>query len=169
MNHAQFAQLLGTRQMGEEITPEEAALAKTHGLVVMFGAGDDVVQIRGAIKISKGVHKGRDFNITPIGLLPSWSEFTADGLMCSESSCRAYFEMKDKGVHQITANQPDKGPWDWTFTTTIPHSTFDVFDDKDESFCQGIVFSLAELEPTTQASFLTEDPDHAQEGAEVQA
>lgn len=107
---------------------------------------------------------GTTLHIMPDGLLPAWEKFACSERTPDQQAFREYFASKDKGVHQIIATHPAKGPsWFWTFTTIIPHSTFDVFDDHDEIFCQGIVFCLKELEPTTQASFLTEDPDHALE------
>ena len=49
-----FAEKLGTRQIGKEITKEEEAEAKAAGLVVVFGYSDDGTEFRGAIRDEAG-------------------------------------------------------------------------------------------------------------------
>jgi hypothetical protein len=161
MTRDKLAALLNGRNYGEEITKDECATAEAHGLVVVFGYSDDNVELRGAIDEEVGAGDGAKLKITPDGLLPDWVGFRDSEQR--ESAFERYFAEKAKGVHTIEALwAPKDTAYSWMFQTTIPHATFEIVED-GEPFCRGIVFSLAELEPTTQASFLSEDPDHAQE------
>lgn len=49
MTKEQLAARLNGRQYGDEITRAEEQLAKENGLVVIFGASDDLCEMRGAI------------------------------------------------------------------------------------------------------------------------
>lgn len=49
MTEEQLAARLNGRQYGDEITRAEEQLAKENGLVVIFGASDDLCEMRGAI------------------------------------------------------------------------------------------------------------------------
>ena len=50
----------------------------------------------------------------------------------------------DLQLTKITAIWDEKGKFLWSFKTDIPHSTFQIFEDK-EPYCQGIVFNLDDL------------------------
>jgi hypothetical protein len=75
MNRDKMAALLNGRSYGEEITKEECATAKAHGLVVVFGYSDDNVELRGAIDDEVGACDGTTLHITPDGLLQPWNQF----------------------------------------------------------------------------------------------
>lgn len=57
MTKEELAAQLNGRQYTEEITPDEALLAKQEGLVVIFGASDDLCELRGAIHDELGAYK----------------------------------------------------------------------------------------------------------------
>ncbi len=56
MNAKQLAAQLNGREYGSEITKEEEAAAKKAGLVVVYGASDDLVELRGAIEEEVGAY-----------------------------------------------------------------------------------------------------------------
>lgn len=60
MTKEQLASMLNGRQYGEEITREEEKLAKESGLVVIFGASDDLCEMRGAIYDEFDCYDGGD-------------------------------------------------------------------------------------------------------------
>lgn len=151
-----LAAMLNGRQYLEEISPDEAAKAKASGLVVVLGSSDDAMTFHGAIDDELGAYGGCTVRITTAGLLQPWDAFHQSHH--HESEFKAYFEKKALGTHELKSVTGNDG-WPWQFETSIPHATFEIFDDGDK-FCRGIVFQLNQLEPTTQATLLTEDPDH---------
>ena len=46
----EFANRLNGREYGQELTPAEAQRAKEAGIVVVFGASDDLMEFRGERK-----------------------------------------------------------------------------------------------------------------------
>lgn len=70
MTPQQFAAMLNGREYGEEITKDEAALAKQHGLVVMYGHSDDAVVLHGAIDAIFNAYNGTRFHLDKDGFIP---------------------------------------------------------------------------------------------------
>lgn len=158
MNKQELAALLNGREYGEEITHAEEAKAKAARLIVVFGYSDDNVELRGFINDEIGAYGDSTFSVSPLGLVQDWDSFRDNAE--TEAEFQAYFNKK-AGAASITANWDSDG-YSWTYTTSIPHATFDVMED-GERYCRGIVFSIDELEAKAAPSLLTEDPDHAVE------
>jgi hypothetical protein len=139
----EFAARLHGREYGSEIAPEEERAAKAAGLVVVFGASDDLVEFRGAIHDEVGAYDGTTALIADGRL---WqSECDNDGRGCPYAE-RAEREARARGV-EVEARWCAPGEdASWTFDArrghgTVPHATFDVMEDGDV-FCRGIVFEL---------------------------
>ena len=132
------------RKVGMEITSVEFDRAADAGLVVVFGYSDDNVEFRGAIDEEVGAWNGTTIHVTPDGLLepPACSDDVED------CTC-PYFAAAKKRAKIINALWHDKGGPCWTFETDMPHETFTVMED-GEPFCEGIVFSMADLENKEQ-------------------
>lgn len=62
MTKEQLAERLNGRQYGREITREEEKLAKESGLVVIFGASDDLCEMRGVIDDEFGCYDGGEID-----------------------------------------------------------------------------------------------------------
>lgn len=142
MTKEQLAALLTGREYGEEITSEEEAHAKAAGLLVLFGASDDNVDLRGAIHDQAGAYNGTTVRISRTGaLLQDFDSLDKD----DEGAMEAYFKGKAAGFVEIEAEwcKEENGPA-WTFKTDLPHGTFLITDD-DEAFCRGIVIDMADL------------------------
>ena len=142
MTKEEMAALLNGREYGEEITPEEKAEAKRSGLVVVFGASDDLMEVRGAEDNEVGAGIG---DYTPVlfdrkGLLPSRDSFDADG--SDDAELEEYF-IRKKTARAIRVIWGE-GEYSWTYKTDIPHATFDIMEDR-EKYCRGIVFSVESL------------------------
>lgn len=58
MTPKELAERLNGREYGSEITLEEMHIAKEFGLVVVFGASDDLMEFRGAIDDEGGCFGG---------------------------------------------------------------------------------------------------------------
>lgn len=129
MTKEEFASKLNGREYGEEITREEEAQAKASGLVVIFGASDDLMEFRGAIDDEIGAYEGTTAFIAPGGLLQNSS--------CD--ACQYFQKARDEAV-KVEAIW-DKDGYSWIYKTDIPHATFDILEG-DEKYCRGIVLEL---------------------------
>jgi hypothetical protein len=138
MTAQELAQRLDGRTYRNEITKEEEKLAKQHGLVVVFGASDDLMEFRGAIHDEIGAYDGGEAYITDKGYLVE-----------PEADDRDVFEKYGfplPKVHCIEAKWEPIIPQgaSWLITSHIPHSAFDIFEEGD-LYCRGIVFSIDAL------------------------
>lgn len=69
MTKEQLAYLLNGREYTNEITKEEEREAKNSGLLVIFGASDDLIELRGAIYDEVGAINGGEVRIGKNGNL----------------------------------------------------------------------------------------------------
>ncbi len=141
MTPSEMAARLTGREYGSETTPEDEALAKEHGLVIVFGASDDLLEFRGAIDDELGAWNGRFARVDQKGLT---SEFEGIDLHARNAKelLRDYFRREDKGA-TIHAKWATDG-YSWIITTDTPHATFEIVED-GEPFCRGIVFAMADV------------------------
>lgn len=109
--------------------------ARASGLVIVFGASDDLMEFRGAINDELAAYDGTTAHLTSAGLLTN---------ECGNDEC-PHFDRLKKSAATIDAVWAADG-YSWTFATTIPHATFEVRED-DENYCRGIVFALADVKP----------------------
>ena len=140
MDAKELAAKLNGREYWYEITDEEVRQAKEAGLVVVFGASDDLIEFRGAIRSEGDCYDGREVLIDAKGVLPSW-----DSVIESEESAQEYFERKPK-ARMIKALFAKEGSYTWTYCTVIPHEKFEIVED-GEPYCRGIVFNIGEISP----------------------
>lgn len=113
MTKEEFAKLLNGRMYREEITPDEIKLAKENGLLVIYGASDDLAEVRGAYDTEIGCWEGgkllelhEKFNLA---IAAVWDSPSLD---CS-----------------------------WSYNTLVPHATFDIMDE-DGLYCRGVVIDI---------------------------
>lgn len=128
----EFAAKLNGREYRQEITKEECAEAKAYGLVVVFGASDDLMEFRGAIEDEMGAWDGVTAYLTSDGLVENKCE---DGC--------PYFEEKKSNAVELHSIW-DRDGYSWVYETAIPHETFEIMDGGDK-YCRGIVFALADV------------------------
>ena len=140
MNAKELAAKLNGREYCYEITDAEVKQARDAGLVVVFGASDDLIEFRGAIRDEGDCYDGGEILIDAKGVLPSW-----DSASESEESAQEYFERKPK-ARMIKALFAKEGSYTWTYCTVIPHEKFEIFED-GEPYCRGIVFNIGEISP----------------------
>lgn len=105
------------------------------GLVVAYGASDDLFEFEGKIEDEFGAYNGcqiliRDGNIID----PTQYE------NCETQSCPFYKNEIDR-CKPIVARWHDSGNPCWTVETDIPHEIFNIYDD-GEVFSVGIVFDI---------------------------
>ena len=123
MNAKELAEKLDGREIGAEITTDEAEQAKAKGLAVVFGASDDLMEFHGAVDDEVGIVQTPD---------------------CSLGADCKYFKASLKGVKEIKAVWCGDGKAPWSYETEIPHEEFNIFED-GELYCTGIVFSMEDV------------------------
>lgn len=137
----EMAIILNGREYRNEITDAEVKQAKDSGLVVVFGASDDLIEVCGAIAEEEGCSDGGTFLIGQRGFLRDWDDFLEDGP--SKEDVAKYLEQEKtaKTIKAIWCGEPG---YSWTYKTEIPHATFEIVEDA-EKYCRGIVFDLEAL------------------------
>jgi hypothetical protein len=131
----ELATLLNNREYLNEVPDDMGRIAAENGLVIVFGASDDLCEFRGAINDELfGVWEGATIPLNKDGIVTN---------ECDDDRCPYYAKKKEQATN-IRAKWCD-GDIAWTFETDIPHATFDIYDD-GEIFCRGIVFSLGDVQ-----------------------
>lgn len=137
MSKELFAMLLNGRQYGSEIAPDEEAAAKSAGLLVIYGASDDLMEFRGAARDELDAYEGRTALIDAAGVLPDRDQVEGD------DELKALFA-RQPGARAVEALWAKEEDFSWTFKTDVPHATFVIMDD-EEQYCRGIVINMADL------------------------
>lgn len=140
-----IAEALHSLQYPLRIPKELRDQAKASGLVIVYGASDDLMEFDGAIHDEFGCFDGGTALIDAKGVLPGWEQASEH-----EESARDYFERKPKAcaIEAVWEPAEPEGA-SWAYKIDIPHATFDVMED-DDLYCRGIVFALADLEHCTR-------------------
>jgi len=145
MTKEQFAQLLNGRTYGNEITSEEDDLAKENGLLICFGASDDLLEMRGIIYEEYGTYEG--------GTTLLVQKKTGISAIDIHKYNELMEILKDNDFELDIKRIPIKSEWcpsdlkcSWRISTTIPHATFDIMED-DGLYCRGIVIHISDIEP----------------------
>ena len=136
----ELAQMLNGRSYGNEMTPDMERRAKEAGLVVVFGASDDLIEFRGAWNDERDVYEGGFVAVNQDGILPH----------CDNYDCPYYrdaFRRAEK-IEAVWCGEGDVVAW--TYKTKIPHVTFIIMDE-GEVYCRGIIFHSAFAAPPTPA------------------
>jgi hypothetical protein len=137
MTKEELAALLNGREYLQEISKEEAAQAAESGLVVIYGASDDLVELEGAIYDEAGCFDGGTIYLDAKGLIPGERDDDWD-----DEEMADYFARKPKAI-RVEAVWSEYVPPCWTYQTDRPHATFEIVED-GEPYCRGIVIDLKE-------------------------
>lgn len=133
MTKEEFAEMLNDREYTNEMNKEEEKLAKENGLIVVFGASDDLVELRGAIDDEFSCYEGTTLYFLNGDLLVN---------KCDDEYC-PYYEKLRKTARKIDVIWAEYG-YSWIYKTDIPHATFDIVRD-NEPYCRGIVFNISSI------------------------
>ena len=129
----EIAEILNGLEYCEDIKPMDIKYAKDNGVVIVFGASDDLMEFRGAIDDEAGCYGGGLVYFNRSGELIS---------KCNDIDCPYFDEIKEK-ASKIEAVWDSEG-YAWTYKTDIPHETFDIIDD-GFTYCRGIVFLIDDV------------------------
>lgn len=107
-----------------EAKKEIVEFAKENGIVIVYGASDDLMELDGAIYDVFGCYEG--------------------GVCCLDSEGNILEEMTNncRTIEAVWCGEGEK--FTWTYKTDIPHETYEIYDDT-EPYCKGIVFYKKDL------------------------
>lgn len=128
------AELDGT-EYPARISKALQARAKAAGVVIVYGASDDLMEFDGAIHDELGAYDGTTAYLTKDGLLQN---------ECEDEECPHFAKLKAKAATIEAIFGEDD--YTWTYRTDIPHVTFEINED-DSQYCRGIVFNLVDVQP----------------------
>lgn len=124
----EIAEKLNGISYGKNVKEIEAE-ARKHGIVIVMGASDDLMEFSGAIEDEGGLDCGKGGKVY----------FDCNGVSQDDTERNNVIEAIWCGVHDDTCI-----PATWVYKTEIPHERFNVFED-EELYCIGIVFSMDDL------------------------
>lgn len=143
MTKEQLAELLNGRQYRNEITKELCQLAKENGLVVVYGASDDLMEFEGAIYDELSAWDGTTAYL--VKKKGGWEPVPQEDYESYLQVLDDYGIADQTEKHEIHAEwSPEDPECSWLITTEIPNATFDILED-GELYCRGIVFSLGDI------------------------
>ena len=122
----ELAEKLNGRAYGDSFDDVKQE-AKESGLVIVYGASDDLMEFDGAIYDEGGCFDGGRVNFDKNGVDQEGEERAnwIDAVWCD-------------GMNR------DGLPATWTYETEIPCERFDIWED-GEIYCVGLVFSIEDL------------------------
>lgn len=126
---------LNNGEYRHEGSPQLFAEMKAAGLVAVFGASDDLVELEGAIGDELGAYGGSEIYLTRAGLVKN---------DCDDENC-PHFQRAKERASVIEALWSVDG-FSWKYRTKIPHAKF-VINEDGEPYCEGIVFALSDVPP----------------------
>ena len=129
----EIADILDGIEYDAEISEQDIQYAKENGAVIVFGASDDLMEIRGAIYDEVGCFAGGNAYFDKTGLLVN---------ECENEDCPYFREMKSD-AKVVTAVFDSEG-YSWVYKTDIPHEAFEILKD-GMKYCRGIVFWTGDL------------------------
>ena len=133
MTIQETAALLDGIEYGADLPAETVLDAKRSGVVIVFGASDDLMEFRGAIEGEVNCCDGGTAYLDKNGLIAN---------KCDNEDC-PYFREKLLHAKTITGIWDSEG-YSWTYKTAIPHETFVILEE-GQKYCRGIVFSMEDL------------------------
>lgn len=137
MNAQELAQKLNGTESPIRISKELRQQAKEAGLVIVYGASDDLMEFDGAFRDEVGCYDGG------VALVDSKGVLDRSLIDSDDDEAIADFVARKKKASVIEALWCVDG-YSWTYRTNVPHETFEVVDNGDP-YCRGIVFALASL------------------------
>ena len=134
MTKEELAARLDGREYRSETTNVDIVDAMNSGLVMIYGASDDLVELEGTITEEIGVSsRGSEFWLFRSGIPVS---------ECGDDDC-PYFKREREKAELFFVEYTTTG---WRFTTSVPHAAFTIFEN-GEVYGTGIVIDVNDLPP----------------------
>lgn len=133
-----LAAALNGREYRNEITRDEAAQAKAAGLLVVYGASDDLTEFDGAICDEAGAYGSETHRITHS--LEIYRERDDEEELVREGWSPPAILLTVRAEWC-----PDDLDCSWRITSSAPFASFDIMED-GELYCRGCVVDLTQLQ-----------------------
>jgi hypothetical protein len=144
MTKEELATRLDGRECGREVADHEMGAIKAAGLVVLYGASDDLLELRGVIYDELGAYHGRTAILFPYK--NTVEAIDADCIRDLEEARQqvAAEDSRDRGnlVHARWCAKDYEGPW--FIESPLPYAPFHILH-KGRRYCRGIVLDVNEL------------------------
>ena len=130
------------REYRSEVDNETRELAKANGLLIVYGASDDLCEFDGIFRDEGGCYDGGIFLVDRDGIIPRWDEL--DGP--TEREAKAWFARKGSPhitIKAIWCGVDSDAFWEYSIAGA-PSETFEVMKD-DELYCIGRVVDMNNL------------------------
>ncbi|WP_188055626.1 hypothetical protein [Oryzomonas rubra] len=137
MTREELAAQLDGSEYPLQLSRELKDQIKAAGLVVVYGASDDLMEFDGALYDEFGCYNGGHALLDAAGLLPDWENV-------KDSETEAYALCKRRPFTRSIKAIWGQGDYSWQYETDIPHVTFEIMED-GEKYCRGMVFELSAL------------------------
>lgn len=138
MTKEAMAGRLNGRQYRDEMTKDDEREAADSGLIVIFGASDDLIEFSGAVIDEIDMYDGGKFRLDAQGPVPSERDNDWD-----DDEMATYLARKKRAV-TVTAEWSGPSVFAWAFKSPVPCATFEIFEE-DVPYCQGIVIDTRDL------------------------
>ncbi len=139
MTKEALAEQLHCREIGNEITRDEAKRAKECGLLVVYGASDDLCEMAGAFRDEVGapgsITISRNGHVVPALEDDDIEVLERHGVL-AQAKVKRLMGVNIEALWCAEKNGPA-----WTYKTEEPHATFDIMED-GEVYCRGIVIDM---------------------------
>lgn len=119
-----------------QFTKEEIQLAKVNGIVIVYGASDDLVELDGAIHDEADVWDGGKVHIQCPYMKAG--QIIGGGIVAGNNGQQNVMSVTAKWCEDKDA---DGNTISWTYDTSVPHETFMIYED-GKPYCRGIIFSI---------------------------
>lgn len=119
-----------------DVPREVAAQAKSAGLLIIYGASDDLMEFDGIIRDEVGCYDGGSALLDRSGLVQRDDDATDDEI--------ADYVIRKRSSAKVDALWAAEGEYSWTYATDVPHATFEIVED-GEPYCRGIVIDTRDL------------------------
>lgn len=128
MNIHNYSKMLGIRLKGNEVPYDIIKLAKANNYLIFFGHSDNTIEICSCRYYEFDAYKSTTLYIT-------------HNCVYHENEVHPTAAYP---VHARFTEQSRKSTVMWSFTTDIPHETFNIMEN-GELYCRGIVIDLNNL------------------------
>jgi len=135
MTKEQLAAMLKRSKYPLSLTNDLRKQAKENGLLVVYGASDDLIEFDGCFRDELGCGDKTSVLINRTGALDP--DFEDD-----ESSIEHAFFMKYTSKEIVTIF--GDGEYTWQYKTDIPHASFDIIDN-DNLYCKAMVINVDDI------------------------
>jgi hypothetical protein len=145
MNKETLAELINGRSYRNEMNKQEELIAEESGLIVIFGASDDLIEFRGAIYDEIDAYDGTDFIIATPGTEISVDENEETYRKAKELEAVSIEERSSTKKNRFSALwSPEELECSWLIKTDLPHVSFNIMED-GELYCRGLIIEVAAL------------------------